>query len=97
MDGNDWGIPPKPGSGVRPRVVLDTDTFNEIDDQFALAYLVRCPDRVETEAIYAAPFVNSRAATAAEGMERSFRPSFIAVMASSKKSSGCSDEWVSPT
>ena len=24
-------------------VVLDTDTYNEIDDQFALAYLLRSP------------------------------------------------------
>jgi len=67
-----WDMPSKPGAGIRPRCVLDTDTYNEIDDQFALAYLVRSSDRVETEAIYAAPFVNSRAATAAEGMERSY-------------------------
>jgi len=58
-------------SEVRPRVVLDTDTFNEIDDQFALAYLLRAADVVKTEAIYAAPFSNDRAASAGEGMRKS--------------------------
>jgi len=62
----------KPGSGNMPRVVLDTDAFNEIDDQFAIAYLVRAADKAETEAIYAAPFANQNASTAAEGMEKSF-------------------------
>jgi inosine-uridine nucleoside N-ribohydrolase len=61
-----------PGAGTRPRVVLDTDTFNEIDDQFALAYLLRATDRVETEAIYAAPFFNSRSASAGDGMQKSY-------------------------
>ena len=36
-------------------VVLDTDTFNEIDDQFALAYLLRSKEKLNTKAIYAAP------------------------------------------
>mgnify|MGYP000208118695 CR=1 FL=1 len=36
------------------RMVLDTDTFNEIDDQFALAYLLRSEDVARPEAIYAA-------------------------------------------
>ena len=27
-------------------VVLDTDTYNEIDDQYALAYLVRSDDEL---------------------------------------------------
>ncbi|MCK5249995.1 MAG: nucleoside hydrolase [Spirochaetaceae bacterium] len=59
-------------SGGKLRVVLDTDTFNEIDDQFALAYLLRSSDKAETEAIYAAPFKNDRADSAGEGMEKSF-------------------------
>jgi inosine-uridine nucleoside N-ribohydrolase len=60
-----------PRSG-RIRAVLDTDTFNEIDDQFALVYALMSPERISLEAIYAAPFVNERAATPGEGMERSF-------------------------
>lgn len=53
-------------------VVLDTDTYNEIDDQFALAYLVRSSDRLNLKAIYAAPFYNDRSSSAADGMEKSF-------------------------
>lgn len=53
-------------------VVLDTDTFNEIDDQFALSYLVRSDDELRLRAVYAAPFLNGRVATPREGMERSY-------------------------
>ena len=60
-----------PGPG-RVRAVLDTDTFNEIDDQYALAYSLLSPERMAVEAIYAAPFVNDRSRSAAEGMEKSY-------------------------
>lgn len=53
-------------------VVLDTDTFNEIDDQFALAYLLRSKEKLNTKAIYAAPFLNDRSVSAADGMEKSY-------------------------
>ena len=53
-------------------MVLDTDTFNEVDDQFALAYSLLSPDRLTVEAVYAAPFRNERAATPGEGMEKSY-------------------------
>lgn len=71
-------LPQNPAGGgsvpgaARPRVVLDTDTFNEIDDQFAVAYLIRANDRVQTEAVYAAPYVRGSAATPGEGMELSY-------------------------
>ena len=52
-------------------MVLDTDAWNEIDDQFALVHVLLAPDRARLEAVYAAPFVNSRAATPAEGMGKS--------------------------
>ena len=51
--------------------VLDTDTYNEIDDQFALAYAVLAP-QVQLEAVYAAPFHNARSSGPQDGMERSF-------------------------
>lgn len=54
------------------RVVLDTDAFNEIDDQFAIVHTALAEDRVRLEAVCAAPFVGDGAATPAEGMERSF-------------------------
>lgn len=55
----------------RIRAVLDTDTFNEIDDQFALVQCLLSPERMTLEAIYAAPFVNARADDPGTGMELS--------------------------
>lgn len=52
--------------------VLDTDTFNEIDDQFALAYAELSPERISLEAIYAAPFQNPRSRGPADGMRKSY-------------------------
>lgn len=54
------------------RAVLDTDTFNEIDDQFAVTYSVLSPERIRLEAIYAAPFHNNRSTGPADGMEKSY-------------------------
>lgn len=53
-------------------MVLDTDTYNEIDDQFALAYAMLSPEVLTVEAIYAAPFHNSNSSGPADGMERSY-------------------------
>ena len=54
------------------RVVLDTDTYNEVDDQFALAHLLLSPERVTLEAVYAAPFFNERSQSPGHGMELSY-------------------------
>lgn len=54
------------------RMVLDTDTFNEVDDQFALAYALRSPESMTVEAVYAAPFLNERAESPEDGMEKSY-------------------------
>jgi hypothetical protein len=59
-----------PGGPVR--MVLDTDAYNEIDDQFALTYALLSPERITVEAVYAAPFHNERSAGPADGMERSY-------------------------
>ena len=40
----------------RPRCVIDTDTRNEIDDQFALTWALLSQDALQIEAIYAAPY-----------------------------------------
>ena len=53
-------------------VVLDTDAFNEIDDQYAIAYMLRSDDRLNAKAIYAAPFFNSHSTSPEDGMERSY-------------------------
>ena len=52
--------------------VLDTDAYNEIDDQFAIAYMLLSPDRIRTCALYAAPFHNEKSDSYADGMERSY-------------------------
>ena len=41
---------------ARPRVVIDTDAANEIDDQFVLAWALGVPDRIDLQAVHAAPF-----------------------------------------
>lgn len=60
---------PPPG---RLRAVLDTDTYNEIDDQYAVAYSLLSPERLSIEAIYAAPYLNDRSTSAGDGMEKSY-------------------------
>ena len=55
------------------RMVLDTDNFNEVDDQFALAYAVLSKEKLNLEAVYAAPFNNSRASGPGDGMEKSYQ------------------------
>lgn len=54
------------------RAVLDTDTFNEIDDQFALVYALLSPERIKLDAIYAAPFWNDLSEGPKDGMEKSY-------------------------
>ncbi len=58
--------------GVR-RMILDTDTYNEIDDQFALSLAMLSPDRIDLAAVTAAPFENERSDSFGDGMERSYR------------------------
>ncbi len=55
------------------RMILDTDTYNEVDDQFALAYAVLSPDKIQLEAVYAAPFFNDRSTSPGDGMEKSYQ------------------------
>ncbi len=53
------------------RMVLDTDTYNEIDDQFAVVYALISPE-LDVQAVYAAPFKNSRSRGPGDGMEKSY-------------------------
>ncbi|ANQ21794.1 nucleoside hydrolase [Vibrio natriegens] len=46
-------------TSTRAPVVIDSDTFNEIDDQFAIAWTLLSNDRIDLQAIYAAPFTNN--------------------------------------
>ena len=53
-------------------VFLDTDAYNEIDDQFAISYLLKWKEKLNTKAIYAAPFLNSNSVSPKDGMEKSY-------------------------
>ena len=53
-------------------VVLDTDAYNEVDDQYALAFLVKSPEKLNLKAVYAAPFYNTKSSSPADGMEKSY-------------------------
>jgi len=55
----------------RVSVVMDTDTYNEIDDQFALVYALLSPE-LDLQAVYAAPFHNERSSGPGDGMEKSY-------------------------
>ena len=58
--------------GKRLDLIIDTDAYNEIDDQFAIILALLSPERFRVRALHAAPFENHRVASYGEGMERSF-------------------------
>ena len=53
-------------------IILDTDTYNEIDDQFALTYALFAHDTIKMQGVTAAPFFNERSSSPGEGMEKSY-------------------------
>lgn len=53
--------------------MLDTDAYNEIDDQFAILYAMLSPEKIDLQAIYAALFYNGRSSSPADGMEKSYQ------------------------
>ncbi len=77
----DWVVASRlvlPEGGVRD-VVLDTDTYNEIDDQYAMAYLLRSGEACRVQAITAAPFYGRpewkrlpRSCDPGDGMRKSY-------------------------
>lgn len=71
----------------KTRIVIDTDAFNEIDDQFALIYALLSAEKLTIEAIYAAPFHNRRSSGPEEGMEKSYQE-ILKVIALQKMSAG---------
>ena len=59
----------------KKKVILDTDMYNEIDDQFALTYLMKSLEAFDLQAITIAPFSKSGYAdtmTIEEGTEKSY-------------------------
>lgn len=70
----------------RVKVILDTDAYNEVDDQYAIAYTIQSSEKLDLVAINAAPFfalpffkpVNGEigATSPGDGMERSYHEIF---------------------
>ena len=60
----------------RKKVILDTDTYNEIDDQFALSYLALSLQKAELLSVNAAPFFNDRSVSPEDGMLKSYNEIF---------------------
>ena len=59
------------GNAKKKNLILDTDTYNEIDDQFAVTYAMVADD-INILALTAAPFHNHRSSGPADGMEKSY-------------------------
>lgn len=53
-------------------VILDTDTYNECDDQFALAYLLKSQNKFNIEAITVAPYHHDNGISIQEGIDKSY-------------------------
>jgi len=53
------------------KVIFDSDTYNEMDDQYAIAYALGS-ERINVVAINAALFHNQRSESFADGMEKSY-------------------------
>ncbi|MDA3799418.1 MAG: nucleoside hydrolase [Kiritimatiellae bacterium] len=53
-------------------MVFDTDTYNEIDDQFAVVYSLLSTEKLNVKSLYAAPFHNDRSTGPEDGMEKSY-------------------------
>ncbi len=53
-------------------VILDTDTYNEVDDQYAMALALHSPERIRLAGITAVPFWNKNSTSPREGMEKSY-------------------------
>jgi len=52
--------------------VVDSDTYNEIDDQFAVPYAILSTEKMRVHAVYAAPYFNERSKSAGDGMQKSY-------------------------
>ncbi len=63
-------------SDQKKNIILDTDAYNEVDDQFCIAYCMLAPEKIRLLSINAAPFLNHRSTSAGDGMEKSYNEIF---------------------
>jgi len=63
-------VPELPARGEKMRLLIDTDAANEIDDLYAVALAVACPERFELEGLVATHFAQK---TGPESIEQSYQ------------------------
>lgn len=63
-------------SNEKHRIILDTDAYNEVDDQFCIAYCMKATEKIDLLSINSAPFLNQRSTSPADGMEKSYNEIF---------------------
>ncbi|MBQ8513575.1 MAG: nucleoside hydrolase [Clostridia bacterium] len=56
----------------RKKVIVDTDAYNEMDDQFSILYALCASSKMEVLAVNAAPFYNDRSGSFGDGMVKSY-------------------------
>ena len=62
----------KKENNQKVNVILDTDIYNECDDQFALSYLLKSQDKFNIEAITVAPYHHDNNISIEEGIDKSY-------------------------
>lgn len=60
-------------SDEKKNVILDTDAYNEVDDQFCIAYMMKRPEKINLLSMTAAPFYKPHLTSVEEGMEQSYQ------------------------
>ena len=66
-------VPVIPSKERKIRVIIDTDTANEIDDVWAIALAMQCPERFQIEGFVAANYDNGNAGGGPASIEASAR------------------------
>lgn len=62
----------KKENNEKVNIILDTDMYNECDDQFALSYLLKSQERFNIEAITVAPYHHDNNISIFEGTNKSY-------------------------
>ncbi|MBN1491401.1 MAG: nucleoside hydrolase [Phycisphaerae bacterium] len=73
LDARRRRVPTIPPKDQKLRVVIDTDARNEIDDVWAIALALQCPDRFEIEGFVAANYDNENPGAGPASIETSAR------------------------
>ena len=70
------------------RAVIDSDAATEIDDHFAISYAIASADKIDLQAIIAAPFFKATVSSPEEGMTKSYEAIKMLLKLMDKESDG---------